>query len=367
MSKGSEVVSDSSVASAVHKQEAIEKVRGTLLHAISAGKLDTLQERVAWILNHYPDSRDSDLALQIKYWETFEPELGGGDHVLKAHLYQLTRLGSLTRARAKIQNTYRLFQASPAVRKRRGKLSEEELAKAQKQRPSYPQLVVYADESGKTGRVLLVGSLWFLHAPQMLTFTTDLYEFKDELKFEKEFHFQEINAGNLKVYLRLADWLAVKAAAVSFKAISVERAGLRSVPKALETLFYHLLIRGVEHEHASGRAPLPRGIDLWKDLEEVGSDKVFLAELGERLRTASTTHFDGKLGIGELEAVNSEDNLPLQVADLFTGCLNRVLNSEGGRDSPKDQFSTYLLRLVGLPNGPQDRETEGDLALHISL
>lgn len=199
-----------------------------------------------------------------------------------------------------------------------------------------------------------------------MSFSRDLSEFKLALNFKKEFHFNEIKQSNLNIYMQLADWLAMKAAVVSFKAISVERAGLKSVPEALKILFYHLLVRGVEHENATGRAPLPRGIELWKDHEEIGSDKVFLAELGDRLRTASTARFGGKMEIGELEAVESEDHLPLQIADLYTGCLNRLLNSEGG-EGPKDRFSAHLLNLLGLPDGPQDQETEGGLALHVRL
>lgn len=367
MSKQLESAFDPSTQPADGEQSAIEKDRSALLHAVSAGKLDTLQERVAWILNHYPDSRDSDIALQIRYWETFETVLGGGEYIRKVDLYQLTRLGSLTRARAKIQNTYRLFQATPEVRRHRGTLSEEELAKAQEQRPGYPQMVVYADESGKTGRVLLVGSVWFLHAPDILKFITSFYDFKTSLNFKREFHFKEISPNNLSVYMQLADWLAMKSAVLSFKSVGVERVGIKSVPDAIKTLFYHLLVRGVEHEHATGRAPLPRGIELWKDLEEIGSDNVFLAELGDRLRTSSTARFDGKLEIGELEAVDSQDHPLLQVADLYTGSLNRALNSEGGREGPKDQFSSHFLRLIGLPNGPQDQEAEGGLVLHVSL
>lgn len=86
MSDKSEIAFDSSAPPAKDEQEAIEKGRGNLLRAMSAGKLDNLQERVAWILNHYPDSRDSDIAPQIKYWETFEPTLGGGEYIHKADL-----------------------------------------------------------------------------------------------------------------------------------------------------------------------------------------------------------------------------------------------------------------------------------------
>ncbi len=105
MSENSDLAEDDHKPSAKDKQGEIEKVRAELLHSVSAGKLDTLQERVALILNHHTDTRDSDIALQLKYWETFESHLLSGDAILKKNLYRLTRLNSLTRARAKIQNS----------------------------------------------------------------------------------------------------------------------------------------------------------------------------------------------------------------------------------------------------------------------
>jgi Protein of unknown function (DUF3800) len=254
------------------------------------------------------------------------------------------------------------------VQKHRGTLSEVEHDKAQEQRPVHPEFAVYADESGKTGRFLLVGSLWFLHVPQFLPFVLSFDEFKASHGYErKEFHFKEVNYGNLAVYKRFSEWLVERSSVVSFKAVSVERAGLKSVPQALETLFYHLIVRGVEREHSSGRAKLPRTVAIWKDLEETGSDKVFLAELGDRLRTASTVRFNGKLQIDVLEAVDSKENPLMQAADLYTGCLNRILNSDGGKEHPKDILASHFLQLLGLPNGPQDKESEGGLAIHVGL
>jgi hypothetical protein len=354
--------------SAKDKQEEIEKVRAELLHSVSAGKLDTLQERVALILNHHADTRNSDITLQLKYWEAFEPDLLSGDAILKKNLYRLTRLNSLTRARAKIQNTYSLFKASPEVQKHRGTLSDEERAKAKEQYTDSPRFAVYMDESGKTDKFLFVGSVWFLHLPQFVPFLKDYHEFRKVHGFvNREFHFKEITPKNLPTYMTLAEWLVDKSAVISFKAVSVERAGVSNVSKALETLFYHLLARGVEHEHVTGRATLPRAIEIWKDLEEAGSDKLFLAELGDRLRNTSKSQFGGDLEVGELEAVDSKDHPLLQIADLYVGSLHRVLNVESSKDHPKAKFAAHFLRLLGLPNGPQDHESEGDLALYVSL
>ena len=72
-------------------------------------------------------------------------------------MYKLTPLTTLTRARAKIQNEYKLFVATPEVREKRGKLSEEEKQKAIQDKPNYPIFTVYMDDSGKNAGF---SSLW---------------------------------------------------------------------------------------------------------------------------------------------------------------------------------------------------------------
>jgi hypothetical protein len=349
------------------KQERVEQERHTLLESVAAGKLDTLQERVAWLLNTDPKTRDSDIALQVAFWETFESDLAGGDSIRKADLYNVTRLTSLARARAKIQNTYGLFQASPIIRRQRGKLSEEERAKAIEQQPPPDVLAVYADESGKTGRHLIVGSVWILHPPQIFSFMRRVDEWRKARDFTDEFHFNKITAAKLPHYLAFADFLVENAAVMSFKVISVERAGLADVDEALRTLYYQLLVRGIEQEDTTGRAPLPRGLQLWKDQDEPGHDKIFLARLKEELRAARTNRFDGRLVVEECEAIDSRGQVLIQVADLYTSSINRVLHAEGDRTRPKDQFADYLLSALGLPLGPTSPETVNDMTVYVSL
>jgi hypothetical protein len=162
------------------KEERLEAERNEVLASVAAAKLDTLQEKVAWILNHYPTARHSDITLQIHFWEEFEPDLGSDDYIRKADLYTLTRLTSLARARATLQNTYKLFQASPAVRAARGTLAEEETVKAAEQQMEIPVFDVYADESGKTAKYLIVGSVWCLHPPELLQFRKDIFAWRDQ-------------------------------------------------------------------------------------------------------------------------------------------------------------------------------------------
>src|SRR5439155_3184472 len=121
-------------------------------------------------------------------------------------------------------------------------------------------------------------------------------------------------------------------------------------------LSFHLLLRGVEAEDQSGRAPLPRRLQVWKDAEEVGQDRLVLADIHRRLQDTSKARFDGKLLLDEFFPENSEENSMLQIADLFTSSINRVLNAEGERKQPKDQLADHLLEILRLPERPKQKE-----------
>jgi hypothetical protein len=346
------------------KQEA---EKNALLLASRSGKLDTTQEKVAWLLNHYPITRDSDTALVIHFWSTFEPELIDGRAIRFSSLYQATKVTSITRARAKIQNTYRLFLATPDVRKTRGKLAESERDKAVEQRLDYPLTAVYADESGKDQRELIVGSVWIVHPPEQPALFRRIESWKQEHSFDREFHFADINRSNVDHYCSFADFIAQNSAVLGFKAVSVERRGLGHPDAALARLYYLLLTNGVEHDDQSGRAPLPRLLSVWKDMEEINRDKLFLAELRDKLKQAAATRFHGKLGIDELETADSTGDPFVQLADLFTSSLNRIVNSTRQNEHPKDRFADYFLQRIGMSNENQRELREGDDVFHIRL
>lgn len=348
----------------IDDQRSSEK-HGQILVAAAGGKLHTAVERVAWVLNHFPEARDSDITLQLKYWQYFH-NYGGGS-ISPEDLYELPRLTSLSRARAYIQNNHKLFQASPDVRKRRGTLEDEERERALNQRPSWPVFAVYADESGKTADHLIVGSIWFLHGYETFRVNQEVRKWREENSFKEEFHFKDINKSNVRSYIEIAEMLLANSNVISFKAISLEKSGTKDVQKALSELYYHLLIKGIEHEHKTGRAPLPRSIQVWKDAESPGPDKLLLADIDDKLKQASKTRFEEKLYVDHLEAVNSKALDLIQLADLFTSSINRVLNVQSEQEGPKDEFAKHFLGGLGMPHGITKEETLGDMTVHISL
>jgi hypothetical protein len=349
------------------KEEKIEKQRVEVLNSVAAGRLNTMQEKVAWILNHHPETRDSDIHLQVRYWRQFESDIFEGNSIQIGDYYKLTRLTSITRERARIQNIFQLFIASDEIRKTRGTIEKSEHQKSVEQHISYHNYAVYLDESGKTGDHLIVGSVWLLDGGESFKILSRLENWKKANSFDGELHFKEISDGKLNQYFGVADFIAENSSVMSFKAISVERKGTGNVADALNRLFYHLLVKGIETEHQSGRAPLPRLLQVWKDAEEAGRDKLFLADLRTRLNEASNTLFDGKLLLNEFFPVKSDENALIQIADLFTSSINRVLNASGERKHAKDKFADYLLARLNLPKGPTVEELEGDMTVHVAL
>ena len=345
----------------------IDRERQRLEEAVQKSRLDTLQERVAWVLNYYPEARDSDFRLQVEFWKTFTPELVPGGRVHLDDYARLAPLTSIVRARAKIQNEYKLFQASPEVREYRGTLETEEREKARAQKQTYPLFSVFADESGKNADHLIVGSIWILHPPEVLRLTIDAQRWRKERRFDDEFHFKDIDGANLPTYLEFAEWMVAASAVVSFRSMSVERRGIGRQDQALEELYYHLLLEGVDHEHHTGRAPLPRSLALTKDLEEQGRDNLFLAGLRDALLQATSGRFGGQLSVDSLRADDSKGQVLLQMADLYTGSINRILNVEANPGNPKYEFATYLLSQLGMPGGPDTLIVFGDVTAHMRL
>jgi hypothetical protein len=340
--------------------------REKLLHAVSSSELNTMEEQVAWLLNNYPKTRDSDITLQIRYWQNFQSARFGGGEISVSDYYRLAKLTSLTRARAMIQNKLKLFQASDEVKKRRKQLQKGEHANAIKKRPNCHQYTIFVDESGKNQDNLIVGSMWYLNGAETRKIYWLVENWKKAHGIDNELHFKSITDAKLPHYVELADLIAANSAMLSFRVLSGPRRGISNIHDALLRLTCHLLIGGIEHEHSTGRAILPRGISVCKDAEEVGLDKIFAAELSDKMKQAAVTQFHGDLYVDEFYADESSTNVHLQITDLFTSSVGRQMNAQGERKHPKDQFADYFLTKLR-SNGMTHSVTISDMTTHITL
>lgn len=338
------------------EQEAakIEAEKTELLQKLNAEVADDVKTRVAMILNHFPHARNDDLELSIKYWQLFDDEsLSEADAVSFRTLRRLTRETTIVRARAKIQNDYKLFQADKEVRQRRMQLADQRREEEVDDQPDSPTVHVFCDESGKTSKEhqsYVVGSVWINQELQLVKISQALAAARRSAGISGELHFAEMSKRDVDgavAYLRAALSMS---AMMSMKAVVIRRsdAGGRPPDDVIFRLHEQLLIQGIEHELATNRFALPRYFSVMKDRDD-GSDRLQLTDLRQRLQTGLPTRFGKGVRLHALEAEDSKLNTFLQLADLFTGAVTRILNrASDAQRNHKDEFADQALTLVGL-------------------
>lgn len=217
--------------------------------AISSSIYSTKRDRVACLLNMYPDCRDSDMTLTLKYWEIFQEDLYKNEKLTPYLLFKLERLTTIARLRAKIQNDYGLFLGNADVRNKR-RQREEEIRTEVLNDPSPPRLIhVFADETGKNEEFVIVGSVWFLNMAKGVHFQTQYQKFKEKIGFKGEFHFSELKKGTFDAYRSFIDFAQQHREFVGYKAIATRRKGnSRPIEEIITKLCFLLLLTGFEHE-----------------------------------------------------------------------------------------------------------------------
>jgi hypothetical protein len=284
------------------------------------------------------------------------------------NLYELERLTTLKRARAYIQNTLKLFQATDdRVAKHRKQLDEEKRQEYASSDVSAPSLFVYADESGKNADHLIVGSAWMLSTGDYPRFIVESNEWLDENDIDYELHSSDLGKYRLSEYESFIKRFVLKEGLIGFKAISIPNSGFSDKDKVIADLYYWILRRGLEHELDTNRISLPRRLSFAKDAEEEGYDERVLALVRDQLERDADTLFEGDLYYSTFGAIDSEEEILIQISDLFTWCVNRKLNVIPGKDDLnwKDDFAIWFLDSIQF--NLQQEETEMDRAVALSL
>ncbi|MGB2993401.1 MAG: DUF3800 domain-containing protein [Paenisporosarcina sp.] len=343
-------VNSQTIKSAKELKREVEKTQ--LQAKLLTGDLNTKLSKVAYILNLFPDTRNSDITLQLKYWEEFQ-EYTQGETINPDSIYERERLTSISRARAKIQNEYKLYQpTSEKVKRYRLDKEEMEKEKALALKPSVPSLYVYADESGKTGSetFAVVGSIWIPDTIRAREFNFHLKEWaraKEEegVRIPNEFHFTEMKRMQLDIYKEFFNVVLSQSDLFSFKVVAANKAKIRekNLDETIFSLNYQVIHLGIEHEVSTGRMVLPRDVYYYKD-EDTGTDKLRLTELRQLLTDRFKVYFDDSLKLADFNSLPSKAFYLVQIADLVTGSISRYLNKKPGESNNyKDEFAIFVL------------------------
>ncbi|MHB1685357.1 MAG: DUF3800 domain-containing protein [Bacilli bacterium] len=361
------------MASKMSREESVQVAKDKLQESIAAGEQNNIMNRVAYLLNLYPQARDSDITLQLKYWKKYQHDIYKDGAYIEHDLYHLIRLTSIARARAKIQNEYGLFQASATVRRHRRNLEEIEIESQLSNQPGRPIINIFCDESGKNDAWLVVGGIWILNVgreEELRKYFIDIKEFLNRGRSEKqmirEFHFSAMQNLHLEAYKEFFGKALQMSDAFGFKAVIINRlnAGGRTTDDLLLDLHYQLVHLGIEHEISAGRVTLPRQINFWKD-KDGASDDLTLKKLQQYFTANLTIQYTQQLTLGNLGALDSLSNYFVQIADLFTASLSRILNRPpNGSRNYKDEFAEFVLSNLGIDSSFDEPVSADFVMLH---
>jgi Protein of unknown function (DUF3800) len=335
-------------AKTADKRARLEREKQELLASLAGGDFSTMKTKVAGMLNLYPDTRNSDVALSLKYWETFQPEIYNPHGIHPRDLFKLERLHYIVRARAKIQNEYGLFQADDKIRGHR-KGREEEMHEAVVEDAAPRRVVfIYADETGKTQDYVIVAAVWVLTGYAVFTVSRAIDAWKSASAWSnREVHFSRLGKGDSVALLEYLRVIQANREFLSFKVIAIDRARTRrSIEEIVIKLHEHMLIRGTEHEVKTGRIELPREFELTVD-EEDSLDSFNLEEMRRRVNDEYERSLDGKAVLASAKSASSRRSDLIQLADLIAGAVNRRLNPQEGRNH-KDDMADRIIEELGL-------------------
>lgn len=326
----------------------IEKEKKELLAALAGGDFSTQRTKVASVLNLFPDTRNSDITLALKYWETFQPEIYNPVGIKPTDLFKLERLHYIVRARAKIQNEYGLFQADEKIRHHR-KQQEEVMHDAVLEDIKPKRVVqVFADETGKTQNFVIVAAVWVLSGRAVFTVSEAIKKWKERSVWAtREIHFSKFGKMDFEPLKEYLGVVHQNREFLSFKVIAVEKSRTaRKIEEVVAKLHEHMLIRGAEHEIQQGRMDLPREVGVTLD-EEQSLDPFSLSEMKRKIDEEFTRSYNGDLVIETIQTVSSRTSALVQLADLIAGAVNRRLNSSGEKNY-KDEMADWVIQTLDL-------------------
>ncbi|GAC19269.1 DUF3800 domain-containing protein [Paraglaciecola arctica] len=355
-----------SEAKELKKQTKIEKEKKSLIERLEAGNFKQLQTKVAYILNIYPESRNSDITLAWKYWETYQSTIFNGEFIDKKDLFKLERQTNIVRARAKIQNEYRLFMANDEIRRFRIKAELKMVDSVRSDvAPAIKQVHVFSDESGKNQDYFVIGSVWVLKAVDLFIFSQKIDEWKSRNGLTgREIHFKKISNGDVERIKKFIDLIKANSSYLGFKYITVKNSELRrSQSEKLRKLHEILISKGVQHEVQSNRISENSIIKVALD-DESSLDAIALEELSVCIKNNLEESNSKNVRLANIITTSSHLSNFVQIADLIASAIGRTLN-EPDTHGAKKEVAEYLLRELSLTIS--DEYLDSDMSVRFDI
>jgi hypothetical protein len=318
--------------------------RAALLQALADSRIATIEQRVCTILRDFPETRDSDTALLIRYWRRVQPDILLEWKPLELEaLFELEKIESISRARRHIQNDLGLFQATPRTLALRGELQMEFHQYLSAHREGDPEIRFFLDETGNDpqDRYTGIGGICVLDWRQFEMQHAALVKWREKQGWPETLHFNKLTTD-------MAPFLALLAE------LRKRRAGLLFVGYALpvrrnkQEMFLHitaqLLVESLKRADELGCLNVCRAVTVVKERED-GFDNLYLQELETSLHSLLAREFPGRVYLKGVTPLPKGREVLLECADIIASGMRRR-EVFGGAHS-KDRVAEAVMNVTG--------------------
>lgn len=333
-------------------EEALEKER--LLAAIAESRLGTMEEKVAFILRRFPETRDSFTATVIRYWMQFEADaIERWDRLDLDVLYELSSSETIARIRRHIQNDLGMFEASEQIRSLRRQLQAEfgQYLAAEQRDASLVRF--FLDETGNEGGKTYKGvaGICVIEWRQYQKHHAALSLWRQRQGWPETIHFADSGTAAQPKAMALIAQLQRRRGGLLFVGYSMHTRG--STQQAMLSLFIQLITDSLRHLQNLECLSSIKALDVVKEADE-GFDALYLESFKNELGEHLARQFPNLVFLKSVTAVPKGREVFLECADLIASSMQRRA-ARAGRD-PKDTLAEAVFNTTGFED-PADNGT----------
>jgi len=319
--------------------------RQKMLADIANSYLATREQRVAHILHRFPETRDSDTALCIRYWKMFQADVLERWQPLELEvLFELDRIETMGRVRRMIQNELRLFRGVEDTRRAREAMQGEFHEYIAAHRDSLPEIRFYLDETGNEGHKSYTGiaGVCIINWKQFEKHSAALEQWRSKQGWPETIHFSETDADKVDRAVSLLRQLKLRRSGVLFLGYSLSSRG--RTHEDLFSLFIQLVVDSLKHLRECQCLTENRSVRVIKEADS-GFDSLFLRKMTKQLGEAVALEFPGQITVLPVEPVTKGRTVLLECADLIAGGMQRRALGKGR--NPKDRLAEAVVNVTG--------------------
>lgn len=325
--------------------------RQKMLADIANSYLANREQRVAFILQRFPETRDSDTALCIRYWNMYQADVLERWNPLELEvLFELDRIETLGRVRRMIQNDLRLFRGIEDTRRAREALQAEFHEYLAAHRDSLPEVRFYLDETGNEGDKAYTGiaGICIINWKQFEKHHAALEQWRSKQGWAETIHFSDTGADKVDRAVSLLQQLRSRRSGILFLGYSLVSRG--RTHEDLFSLFIQLVVDSLKHLRECKCLTENRSVRVVKEADS-GFDALYLHKLTKQLGEVVTLEFPGELAVLPVEAVPKGRTVLLECADLIAGGMQRRALGKGR--NPKDRLAEAVMNVTGFEDGAE--------------